>query len=250
MKVIIVEDEVTATKKLKSVLAKCDSSIEIATCLESVDATVRWLNMNAHPDLAFFDIQLSDATSFDIFEQIDIRFPVIFITAYDAYLMKALEHNSIHYLLKPITREKMAQALSKFDQLKAHFSSGITSQLNETKETVFSRKRLIVRKGMDYAPIEPEDVAYIFTEHKVSFVKEKSGAVSIIDESLANLEKTLDTSQFFRANRQYLVSIDAIKRFRSIDQSKISLELEPNPEEEVIIGKANASVFRKWIGGG
>ena len=250
MRIIIVEDETTAVRQLEALLQAADPQITILARLESVHETVRWITTHPAPDLAFFDIQLADDTSFSIFEQCDVSFPVVFVTAYDDYLLQAFEYNSIHYLLKPITTEKVSQALQKVRQLERHFTAGgLHDFLSARKEPVAYRSRLIVRKGVDYAPLDVGDIAYIFTDHKISFARTWQGENFMVDQPLSELEAQLDPAQFFRANRQYLVNIRAIRRFKSTDQSKILLELTPEPKEEVMVGKDRAGVFRVWVRG-
>ena len=241
MKVLIVEDEITATKKLEALLKRIKPGIEILAKLESVKDTVGWIRQNPKPDVAFFDIQLSDNVSFEIFKQCDVTFPVIFVTAYDDYLLQAFEQNTIHYILKPITEEKVREGLEKFDRLSEHFRS------YNRPETTDSRDILLVRKGMSFVPLSINDIAYIVSEHKVSFAKDNNGAIYLVDQSLTDLEKVLDPKRFFRANRQYLVNLQAIANYKSIEQSKIKLVLKPSAKEDVIIGKENAGLFRKWI---
>lgn len=242
MKVIIVEDEIVATRKLESLLGRVKPGTEILARLESVKETVKWIKQDGKADLAFFDIQLADDVSFEIFKQCRVTFPVIFVTAYDSYLMQAFEQNTIHYLLKPITEEKLREALKKLDRLAEHFTGPW-----KPDERADEKDKLLVRKGLDVVPIDIAKIAYIFCEHKLSFAKDKQGVIYLVDQSLMDLEKTLGPKNFFRANRQYLVNLEAIEKYRSVDQGKIRLELKPAAGEEVIIGKENAGWFRKWI---
>lgn len=242
MRVLIVEDEVTATKKLETLLNRVRPGIEILAKLESVRDTVDWIRKNQRPDVAFFDIQLADDVSFEIFKQCDVTFPVIFVTAYDNYLLQAFEQNTIHYLLKPITEERVREGLEKLDRVAAHFGG-----INRHASATVANDKLLVRKGMSFVPLAIDKIAYIFSEHKISFAKDDQGTIYLVDRSLADLEKALDPKKFFRANRQYLVNLQAIDKYRSIEQSKIKLDLRPATKEEVIIGKENAGAFRKWM---
>ena len=248
MRVIIVEDESTAVLKLEKLLKDADPSIEITGKPGSVKDTVTWLRDNPAPDLGFFDIQLSDDISFRIFDQSEINFPVVFVTAYDDYLLKAFEYNSVHYILKPVNAEKIRQALQKVKKLEKLFTnSGLRNILSENRPGQGYKSRLVVRKGIDYAPIDIQDIAYIFSQHKISFVRNKEKAIYILDQTLTDLELELDPALFFRANRQYIIHIDAIALFRSVENGKIKLELNPSPGEDVIVSKENAVAFRKWI---
>lgn len=250
MRILIVEDEALAQQKLENLLHSMLPELEIVGRIERVEDAVNWIRQEEKPDLAFFDIQLADDISFEIFEQCEVDFPVVFVTAYDSYLMKAFEVNSIHYLLKPISESKLRQALNKAQQLERHFLQTSLRQLIQKPAAVNAYKsRLIVRKGTHYIPLETSDVAYLFTEHKVGFAKDREGQLFMIDDSLTELEKQLDPRQFFRANRQFLIHLSAITRFRSVEQSKIELELSPDTGQPVRIGKENAVAFRKWIKG-
>lgn len=242
MKAIIVEDEITATKKLEDLLNKVEPGIHIAARLESVKDTVEWIKQHPKPDVAFFDIQLADDVSFEIFKHCEVDFPVIFITAYDNYLLQAFEQSTIHYLLKPVTEAKVKVALDKMHRMAAHFKH--TPTADDLKN---EHNRLMVRKGLAFVPLDINQIAYIFSEHKLSFAKDFEGSVYLVDQSLTELEGKLGARQFFRANRQYLVNLKAIEQFKSIDQSKIHLDLKPTAKEDVIIGKENAVEFRRWV---
>ncbi|MEO1049898.1 MAG: LytTR family DNA-binding domain-containing protein [Bacteroidota bacterium] len=250
MKVLIIEDELTASNKLTSMLDKVDPSIEVIAVLESVKESCSWLDNNAAPDLAFVDVQLSDDISFEIFKDREINFPMIFTTAYDEYIMEALEYNSIDYLLKPIQQERLERALEKVRKFEAHFLQYKFNQLfdkNRAERSPF-KKRFLVKKGLDYVAVTSKEIAYFFTEHKIVFLKDIQGNKYIVDKTLTDLQEDLDPNDFFRANRKYIVNIDAIEKFKS-DAGKICLELVPATQEEVHVSKENAPNFRNWVEG-
>ena len=114
MRVLVIEDENSVAQNLCDILQEIDESIEILTILESVQEAVTWLNDNPKPDLGFFDIRLADGDSFEIFEQAEVNFPIIFTSAYDEYALKAFKVNSVDYLVKPIDRDALQSALNKY----------------------------------------------------------------------------------------------------------------------------------------
>ena len=247
MTVLIVEDEITAAERLESMLSAMTDDLKVLAKIQSVDETVHWLANNPQPDLAFFDIQLADDISFEIFKKVEINFPVIFTTAYDEFILEALEHNSIDYLLKPLQEERLKKAMDKVKKLESHFVQHRLGDLFDKKfDAPKKRTRLLVKKGIDYISITTKNVAYFFTEHKLVFLKDREGSKYIIDKTLSELAEELDHTYFFRANRKYLVHIDAIERFKS-DNGKIVLQLSPMASEEVSVSKENAPNFRKWI---
>ena len=247
MKVIIIEDEKPAIKKLKTALEKINVSVEVVAALSSVEQSIEWLNDNPTPELIFMDIELSDGLSFKIIEQCNIHSPIIFTTAYDEYWQEAFEHNGIEYLLKPIKQEKLESALSKYERLKNHFANNLQNLLSWQKDANGYKKKFLIKRGTDYVSIKAEDVAYFYASHKVIFLVNKQGAKYILDDSLSEVEAVLDPSTFYRINRKYLVNISAIERIRSYPKSKLQLELVPKVEEEIVIAQENVAAFKQWM---
>lgn len=249
MKILIIEDEATAVDKLATMLMSIDPAIRIVATLESVKDSLTWLKANPSPDLAFVDIQLSDDSSFEIFKQFEIQFPIVFTTAYDNYILESFEYNSIDYLLKPIQEDRLRKALDKVRKLETHFIQYKFNELfNRGTEKENRKQRYVVKKGVDFVSINVRDIAYCFTEYRIVFLRDNEGNKYIIDKTISDLQEELDAGQFFRANRKYLVNIESIGKFRS-DNGKILLDLIPSVNEEVAVSKENAPNFRKWIGG-
>lgn len=249
MNILIIEDEATAVDKLTTMLRAIDPGIRILATLESVKDSLAWLRTNPGPDLAFVDIQLSDDSSFEIFKQFDIQFPIVFTTAYDDYILESFEYNSIDYLLKPIQEDRLRKALDKVRKLETHFVQHKFNELfNKGVEKENRKQRYVVKKGVDFVSVNVRDIAYCFTEYRIIFLKDREGNKYIIDKTISDLQEELDGRQFFRANRKYLVNIESIGKFRS-DNGKILLDLIPAVKEEVAVSKENAPNFRNWIGG-
>lgn len=249
MRVIIIEDEKPAAEKLLKAIQKADSTIEIPALLGSVKASVEWLEQNPMPELLFMDIELSDGLSFKIFERINVTSPVIFCTAFDEYWQEAFEHNSIDYLLKPVKQEKLETALNKYDKLKKHFAAGFQQLLNWQQSPGSAyKKRFLVKRGADYISVRTEDIAYFYAAHKLICMVDNRNQKFILDQSLADIEKQLDPSQFYRVNRKYLVHLSAIKKIKSYPKSKLQLELEPTVAEDIIISQESVAAFKEWMG--
>ncbi len=245
MNVILIEDELPARAKLESMLQSIDASIRILAKLGSVKDSVQWLEKNALPDLAFVDIQLSDDHSFEIFRQLPLKFPVIFTTAFDKYLLESFEFNSIDYLLKPISEEKLKRSLEKMENLKRHFVGNNILELINQQSTRY-KSRIVARKGAEFLALDMEQVAYFFTEHKIVFVRDFSGRQMLVDKNLGELEAIIDNRIFFRINRKYIVHQKAIDYFKP-DNGKIQIFLIPAIKEKVFVSKENAPAFREWI---
>lgn len=250
MKVIIIEDEKPAAEKLRKAIQKADTSIEIVTLLNSVQASVSWLQQQPLPELIFMDIELSDGLSFKIFEKTTITCPVIFTTAYDEYWQEAFEHNSIDYLLKPVKQDKLEAALKKYDVLKKYFAANFQQLLRsqEKEQPKGHKKRFLVKRGTDYISIKTENIAYFYAAHKLVCLVDNSGQKFILDQSLADIEKLLDPAQFYRVNRKYLIHLNAIKKIKTWPKSKLQLEIEPSVSEDIVISQENTAAFKEWMG--
>lgn len=248
MKVLIIEDEKPALENIIDCLKNADEQIKIIGTLNSVQTSINWLNENPLPDLVFMDIQLSDGLSFNIFKHTNITCPVIFTTAFDHYMTKALDYNSIDYLLKPIDCNRLNNTIKKYKNLQSHFVNNYSSLLDYFNHQQKKRSRVVVKKGLEFQTIKLEDIAYFFTEHKVVFVVDKDCKKFLAEiNTLAELEEELDESMFFRVNRKYIVNANYINRYKPVDKSKISVELSVPVNEEIIISQENASTFKKWI---
>ncbi len=246
MKAIIIEDELPARAKLEAMLKVIDASIEVVAKLGSVKDTLQWLDKNAEPDLAFVDIQLSDDHSFEIFRQRQVKFPVIFTTAYDKYIMESFEFNSVDYLLKPITEEKLSRSLDKVKKLQEHFLQGNLLKILNHIQTPSSSERILAKKGTEFVALNLNDVAYFFTQHKIVFARDFTGRQLIVDKTISELEEIVDKTKFFRLNRKYLSCLNAIETFKP-DNGKVKIHLTPDCKEDVFVSKETAPEFRKWI---
>jgi len=257
MKVLIVEDERPASENLVEELQAIDDNIDVVAGCSSVDETIKWLNRNPQPDLILMDIQLSDGLSFNIFKACEVTCPVIFTTAYDKYLTQAFEYSSIDYLLKPISQDRLKNAIKKYKTLRSHFVNNHDHLPNATfangeygsaagHDRV--RSRILVRKGVEFQAVRVEDTGYFFTEHKLIFLVDKENRKYMAEKSnLSELEEELDKNIFYRANRKYIINANYIRRFKPLERSKISVELILPVNEEIIISQENSASFKKWI---
>jgi len=248
MKIFLIEDETPALENLKICLSGIETDINIAGTAGSVAQSVQWLRTNPMPDLILMDIQLSDGLSFPVLKNSHINCPVIFITAYDKYMVDAFEYNCIDYLLKPVEQPKLENALYKYKNLQHHFINNYTSILEYLQTPKKSKSRIIVKKGTEFLSLKLTDVVYFFTEHKLVFATDKDNRKFLCEtNSLTDAEEILDEKTFFRANRKFIVNANYITKFKSVDKSKISVELTLPVNEEIIVSQENAAAFKTWI---
>ena len=247
---IIIEDEKLASNYLVSRLQQLAPDIQVAATLTSVAESIEYLLKTARqPDLIFSDVQLTDGLSFSIFSKIQTDLPVIFITAYDTFMMNAFHCNGIDYLLKPVGDEELLQAVEKYKKLEKHFLS--TSNQMEALLQLFRQKkktRLVAKKGTEHVFLLLEDVVLFYTENKLVFVVDKDGRKYLLDKNLSDLESELDNDLFFRANRQYIVNINFVRSYKTYERVKLLVDLNISiPNHHIIISQETAPLFKKWV---
>lgn len=251
MKVLIIEDEAPAFRRLQKLLEEINPNIEIVEVLDSVEDSIKWFNNHETPDLIFSDIQLSDGISFEIFDKVRISKPVVFTTAFDEYMLKAFSVNSIDYLLKPIKKEDLQKSLAKFEQLQTAFGGGvdfaqILKNITLTEKTY--KTRFLTKVGDKLVSIETDNIAYFQSRHGVVHVITSHGRNYLMDQSLDELMLQLDPEKFYRGNRQFLVQFKCIETVNRYHKGKLLIELNPKTEDSVIVSAEKASDFRKWLG--
>ena len=247
MNLVIIEDEKIAADYLEKCIQEYNADFKVVKKLDSVESSVKWLSNNK-ADLLFVDIHLADDISFRIFEHIDIQTPVIFTTAYDQYAIKAFKVNSIDYLLKPIDKTELFNALNKFVQFKNSTPVDLKLLLEEFKTQKNSfQNRFLVSSGQKLKSLNFDQIAYFFSEQKLTFLVSKDGKHYILDNSLDKLETLLDPANFFRINRQFIISFSSIKNMFNYSKSRVKLELEPNIEKETVVSVERSAEFRNWL---
>ncbi|MGD1947262.1 MAG: LytR/AlgR family response regulator transcription factor [Croceivirga sp.] len=254
IRVLIVEDEDLAARRLIEMIGRLPYNIEIVGRTTSIEDTIAFLKTMDF-DLMFLDINLSDGFSFEIFEPIGFETPpIIFTTAYSEFAIRAFELNSISYLLKPVTTENLTVALKKFKTYDRN-DKNLQEQNNRYKKLIEDlsnpyRKRFLVKINNRLKTITIEKISYFFSEEKLCFMQLKTGQRVPVDYSLKNLSEQLDPLKFFRVNRKYLVHIDSIREMYYTSKSKIKVELEPvnpNETEPIFVAIEKIGLFKKWL---
>jgi len=254
MKVLIVEDEPYARIELMRLLEKVPQEISIAGYADSIEDTVEWINQNPAPDLMFFDIQLSDGLSFEIFNQVKIKTSVIFTTAFDEYAIQAFKVNSIDYLLKPVKLADLKNALNKFESLKDQFGNegegGLKIDQIEKLLDIHKpryKSRFVVKMGDLINHVEIGEIAYFKAEDNEVLLVTDDNKRYVVDYSLEQLIGLVNPDEFFRANRSYLVKLKSIKKISKYFNSRLHLELNPETEEQVLISRVKVPDFMNWM---
>ncbi len=251
MRILIIEDEHFAVERLQLLLSELAIPIEILAVLDSIKKAVKWLNHHT-ADLIFLDIHLADGNAFKIFEQVEIRTPIIFTTAYHDYALRAFEQHSIDYLLKPVSREKLKQSFSKLKSLQntPQKVAKNSTAMNELIELLKPKgtKRFMVQIGNKMKILELAQIAYFVSDNKVTFAIHKVNNKRYpIESSIKQLELSLSANDFFRVNRQYLLSRACIAELYYLSKSQVKVKLKSPLSAEIIVSKEKIGQFKKWL---
>ena len=238
MKAVIIEDETAASVNLSSVLRKVIPGIEISAVLESIAESIEYFGSQPMPDLVFMDIHLADGEAFRIFEAVQITCPIVFTTAYDQYALEAFKVNSIDYLLKPIKESDISRTVDKLE-----YGQRVSNMVREHER----QKTFLISVKDKIVPLKVEDIAYLYTFNEKVSAYTRDGQVLPMDKSLDRLAKMLPQNDFFRANRQFIISRSAIKDISVWFGSRLSLNLTPAAPEKLVISKDRVPEFKRWL---
>ena len=250
-RVLIIEDEPQAIKRLETLIEELIPDARILAKIDSVKESIAWLKENPSPDLIFMDIQLADGISFQIFDQCEVKSPVIFTTAYNAYALRAFKVNSIDYILKPVDKDDLKGALKKLELLmQGHdHATQILSNIGDAVKMLTRRykTRFVLKIGEHLKSVEVSDIQYFFSLEKTTFAKAGDGRKHILDFTLEQLEDLLDPGQFFRINRKYIISTAAIQDMVSYTNSRLKLVLKGSDDSDIIVSRERVQEFKDWL---
>jgi two-component system response regulator LytT len=259
MKVLIIEDEELAVKKLQKTLASVDPAAEVVGVADSIRSSVNWLQTNPTPDLILMDIELADGQSFEIFDKVEVKSTVIFTTSYDEYALKAFKVNSIDYLLKPVQKEDLAAALEKLKNIKSMYSNppaatsslnvdSLVKELQQKLQPKEYRKRFLVKHAQKLVSVDVEEIAYFYSDGRLNFFKTSDNRKFVVDYTMDDLEDMLDPDQYFRISRAFYVSVDSIDQIHDYFGNRLLLHLKPAVDKEAIVSREKVTDFKKWMG--
>lgn len=259
MNILIVEDEDLAVKKIQKTLSAVDSEAVITGITDSIKSTVEWLQQHPQPDLILMDIELADGQSFEIFNLVDVKSPVVFTTSYDEYALKAFKVNSIDYLLKPVQKDELQSALNKYRKMKEAYAvkaedskavnlDSLVKELQNKLQPREYRKRFLVKHAQKLVSIEIEEIAYFFSDGRLNFFKTTDNRKFVVDYTMDELEDMLDPAQYFRISRSFYVSINCIDKIDDYFGNRLILQLTPAVDKEALVSREKVTDFKKWMG--
>lgn len=252
MKALIIEDEKAAVRNLKALLKEVAPDTEVTEVLDSVTDSVAWFESNHAPDVVFMDIHLADGSSFEIFEHVRIDCPIIFTTAYDEYALRAFKVNSVDYLLKPIGAADLQRALDKLKTLHhtPDQSSALSALINALqKHERYKTHFLIPYKGDKLLPLAVDQIQYFYISDGVTKAVVGPNESYVLPNTLDELAYSLDPDRFFRVNRQYLISRNAVQDIDLWFNNRLAINLKVPTEEKILVSKLRVNDFKAWFSG-
>lgn len=255
IRAVIIEDEIPAARLLNKMVSELRPEWEITVLPGMIEDAVEWFTVNPHPDIIFLDIQLNDGISFLFIEQAKPKSMIIFTTAYDEYAVRAFSVNSIDYLLKPIHKERLNDAIEKFERFymadngaKYHYE-GI-EQLLKTftgRQEKQYRTRFLISSPKRFYTIMVSDIAYFYSEDKTTFAITNDRKRHLIDYPLTKLEEQLDPKQFMRVNRQFILSAGCIRNVQNYFNGKMTVSVSPEFEGSIQISREKVTAIKMWL---
>lgn len=243
LRVAIIEDEPATARNLRHMLQDIAPEVEVLTILPGVAESVAWLKDNMQQcELLFMDVRLSDGLSFDIFSQVNVTLPVIFVTAYDDYALQAFKANGIDYILKPFDESELKNSLQKYNRLRDNSKmQQLAAQFKSYKQSflVHNRDKLI--------PLSAGSIAWFYTANELVYAGTADNKQYIIDFTMEQLQQQLDPAVFFRANRQFIVQRGAIQEVDFYFNGRLAVKVHPAPKEQILISKARVPEFKNWM---
>jgi DNA-binding LytR/AlgR family response regulator len=245
MNVLIAEDEPYTAELLKDIIEE-NSDFLVVEIVESIVDAVDYLMKHQHNlHLLFFDIQLADGLSFEIFSHVDIYTPIVFCTAFDDYSMNAIKNNGIDYILKPFTNEEIHKALSKYQRLVSSIKSELPVIFKQ--ETASFQQHFLCQFKERTIIVGLQEIAYFNLENEVTYVHTYENKKYPIFKKLEHVESVINQQQFFRINRQMVVNRKAIQSYEPYFNRRIVLHLSIKTEEKVIVSRLKVSGFKSWL---
>ena len=248
MTAVIIEDEDIASRRLRNLIEELAPNCEILAQISSVESGHKWFKNNDLPDLIFLDIQLNDGYGFDIIDQLENHPPIIFTTAYNEYAIRGFKYNGLDYLLKPIDKRELQKALQKYTKTIEKSNNRLTDI--EAIRHLFKKeykRRFMVKVGNQFSTFNVVDIAYFMADNGVIFLLNKKGRKFPIEYTIDQLEEILNPIHFFRINRKYMVSVEAVKEIHSYFNSRLLIKVIPNQEEQIIVSRERTTNFKKWL---
>jgi two-component system, LytTR family, response regulator len=243
IRAIVVDDEELARRVLREFLVAHDDVSVVAECTNGFEAVKAVAELK--PDLLLLDVQMPKLDGFDVIELIGSTTPVVFVTAFDNFALRAFEVHAVDYLLKPFGAERLAAALDRVrERLRSKQAQSLRELVSAARTANAPIGRILVRDRTNVHVIPVDKIDYI--ESQDDYVAIWTGGRSLLkEETLGELERLLSPDRFVRIHRRYLLNIT---RLAKIEQSATeSREAILSDGTELPISKSGYARLRELL---
>ncbi len=241
-RVVIIEDEEISTIDLSELLKSLSHDIRIVRTLDSISDSIAYFSGEPGYDLILMDMHLTDGPSFDIFKYVTITKPILFITPNDENAIKTFKKNELSYLVKPVRKEHLEDALNKYTRFQRNTIPDYSKLVNLKK----AGKKWLIKLDQTIRTVNYEDVAYYYAIDKVTYLVNFEGKKYELDQTLDYIESKIVDRNYFKINAQYIVHQKSIGKMNTHTKSRVLINLLPT-NEEVIVGAERTLEFKKWL---
>ena len=245
IKAAIIEDEIPAARLLKDTLLSLRPDWEVQLLPGNIEEAVEWFGQHPHPDILFLDIQLTDGNSFLFIEQAHPESMIVFTTAYDEYAVRAFSVKTI-LRFEGLTKNYIHDFNHESRMLEILQQLSVVQEASSSAQKKY-RTRFLISGGEKLFTLQVSDIAYFYSENKLTFAVTHKNREYLIDLALDRLSEQLDPDHFFRTNRQTLVCIDAIQRIESYFLGKAIVHVQPPFKDKIVVSKDKMASFRMWL---
>jgi two-component system LytT family response regulator len=243
LSVLVVDDEELARIRLRDLISELDQVDVVGEAENGIDAVEQIRSLK--PDVVLLDVQMPGMNGFEVLAALDDVPLVIFATAYDDYAIKAFEVDSIDYLLKPIEKERLSEAMSRARRL-ASGGTELEREVEKLAALVRGRgvERLPVQRGKRIVLLDISKIVWIGAEEGLVFVHTRDGKF-IINMTMAELDERLDDSVFFRIHRSTMVNLGHIREIVPWFSGKYRVVVDDADHTELTLSRGRAKVLRE-----
>jgi two-component system response regulator LytT len=230
---------------IESVLKSIDPAFEINHVFSDTPSSFRWFDCNPPPYLVICELDEKNNYSDELIDKFGLACPFIYTGKENSY-QDHEPKNAVGFIKTPASGEEYYHALQQHCKFSNTFFSPVARR-DQMNYTGSYKKRILVRKSREVAIVNTDDVAYFFSENHVSYLVDRAGRKFFLNDTLVQLQKTLDPAKFFRACKKYLVHIDSIVKFKVKEKGQIELDILPQPAETILISSNSAVDFNNWV---
>ena len=247
MKIVVFESDIPSYHSVRKILESYDTDCEVIGPFSTMEQGRDYLVLHKDIDVIITETELSGVPVFDALDYAPRQVPVIFITSYEKYALKAFNYLSLSYLLKPVDEDSLTKALALAVRLRRAVSQ-LTPKGGWSKSKT-QLTRFVVKTLHGERVIHLSTVRYIVSEQKNTYLKLLDGNSYRVDDTLDNIAAMLPQGRFMRVNRKFILPIEQISGTENIEYGKMLIHLKGDNVPKIVVSRTRKVEVCKWIKG-